>query len=133
MQAMPRSPAARSPDGLLNKTCCRPAPSSRSRIAFSGTSEGASRSTPPNPAFAAASNRSRSGRSANRKFRFAQNWSATSEVPLDLGAELLGERLGPELPTEVAGPGLRALNQLIDGLVDRLRAAAEVGQVAPGR
>src|SRR3954469_10449775 len=84
-----------------------------------------------NPAFAAASKRSRSRRSANRKFRFAQNWSAMSEVSLDLCAELLGEGFGAELPAEISGPGLRALDQLIDGLVDRFRPPAKVGEVPP--
>ena len=62
----------------------------------------------------------------NRSDRFAQNFSDILEIPLDLRAEHLRERLGAELTAQVAGTGLRTLDQVIDDLglevkVDRLR------------
>ena len=97
MHAVPRSPRERSPDGLLNKTCRRPASCNRPRSS-TGTRTGASSSTPVKPALAAALEPIESGSSVNSQFKLAENRNGTSEAPLDLAQSFSVNALVPSLP-----------------------------------
>src|ERR1700722_11684484 len=65
MLAIPRSPFAQSPGGILNRTWVKPSPLRRSRSAAAEKSYGNRNSTPSNPARRAAAKRSRNGTSLN--------------------------------------------------------------------